>query len=518
MKLNRNSRKKNVFLTSGMGLIYQLCSNLMAFVYRTVFLYVLSVDYLGINGLFSNIINIFSLAELGIGSVIVYRLYDPIKNADVSQMSALMRFYSQFYHLLAVIIAVVGIALTPFLPLFIHDLNEVPSDVNIYVVYLLFVLQSVTSYLFVYKQSLLNADQRGYIVSLAQSVWTVVRYLLQIVFLLITRDFTLTLAVGIVANVASNAVFSGIITGWYSEVFACKNKLRKDEKQSIFKDTFALLCHNIGQTVVFSTDNLILSTFVGTVAVGIYSNYSLIINAVSNVLKTILGTFTSSIGNFKLSADSKAVYELYKKLRFANMWIASFCACSLYLLLSPFISVVWNGEKILFSDSVVLALCISFFLSYARIVNGSFINACGLFVRDKIRPLIEAIVNLVVSIVLVEQIGIVGIFIGTIISNMVTVWWREPYILYHELFETSLTEYIKEYVKWCLLCVIAVLGIGRIFESLPMNMFFLIIRFVICGIVINVFFAAVMWRRESFQYYRKLLWEMLNNKILKRRR
>lgn len=513
MNFNKNSRKKNVFLTSGMGLAYQLCSNIMAFVYRTVFLYVLSVDYLGINGLFSNIISIFSLAELGIGSVIVYRLYSPIKNADVPKMAALMRFYSQFYHLLAVIIAIVGMALTPFLSLFIHDLNEVPADVNIYIVYLLFVLQSVTSYLFVYKQSLLNADQRGYIVSLAQSLWTVLRYVLQIVFLLIARDFTLTLAVGIVVNVCSNAVFSRIITKWYPEVFAYKNKLETAEKQSIFKDTFALLCHNIGQTVVFSTDNLILSTFVGTVAVGIYSNYSLIINAVANVLKTVLGTFTSSIGNFKLSSDTKAVYELYKKLRFANLWITSFCACSLYLLLSPFISVVWNGERILFSDDVVMVLCVSFFLSYARIVNSSFINACGLFVRDKIRPLIEAVVNLVVSVVLVEKIGVIGIFIGTVVSCLVTVWWREPYILYHELFKVSLKEYMWEYLKWCVLCLAAVLGIGKIFEFLPMNIFFLFVRFLICGVGINAFFAVVMWRCESFRYYRELLWELARKRL-----
>ena len=483
MNFNKNSRKKNVFLTSGMGLAYQLCSNIMAFVYRTVFLYVLSVDYLGINGLFSNIISIFSLAELGIGSVIVYRLYSPIKNADVPKMAALMRFYSQFYHLLAALIAVVGVALTPFLSLFIHDLNEVPADVNIY------------------------------IVSLAQSLWTVLRYVLQIIFLLIARDFTLTLAIGIVVNVCSNAMFSRIITKWYPEVFAYKNKLEKAEKRSIFKDTFALLCHNIGQTVVFSTDNLILSTFVGTVAVGIYSNYSLIINAVSNVLKTALGTFTSSIGNFKLSSDRKAVYELYKKLRFANLWITSFCACSLYLLLSPFISVVWNGEKILFSDGVVIVLCVSFFLSYARIVNSSFINACGLFVRDKIRPLIEAAVNLVVSVILVEKIGVIGIFIGTVVSCLVTVWWREPYILYHELFKVSLKEYMWEYLKWCVLCLAAVLGIGKIFEFLPMNIFFLFVRFLICGVGINAFFAIVMWRRESFRYYRELLWEVARKRL-----
>lgn len=512
MEFNKNSRKKNVLLTSGSGMLNQLWINLIAFVYRTVFLYVLSIEYLGINGLFSNIINIFSLAELGVGSVIVYRLYEPIKRSDLSKTAALMRFYKQFYHLLAVGIAAAGVSLIPFLDVFIHDLNEVPSDVNIYVVYVLFVIQSVTSYLFVYKQSILNADQKGYIVLLVQTIGSFLRYSFQILFLLITKDFMITLTAGIFVNILFNAGFSIYITRTYAELFKREDRLEKQEKKEIFKDTFALLCHNIGQTVVFSTDNLILSSFVGTIAVGIYSNYSLIINAVSSILKSLLGTFTSSIGNYKLSASSEEVYGLYKKLHFVNMWAVSFCASSLYLLLNPFISVVWNGKKILFSNDIIVVLCISFFISASRVVNGSFVNGCGLFVRDKIRPLIESTINLVVSIVLVRRMGTAGVFWGTIISSLLTVWWREPYILYHELFKVSLKNYMAEYFGWLVLSLTACWGIQLFFQNIPLTTFFLIVRFVACAVVINLYFMLITWKTKSFQYYKDLLWSYARKK------
>ena len=512
LKFNKKSRKRNALLLSGMGILNQLISNIAAFIYRTVFIYWLSVEYLGINGLFTNIIQIFSLAELGIGSVIIFRLYKPIKEDNIEQTAALMHFYKCFYQLMAGLILVVGIALAPFLPHIIHDASEIPEDINLYVVYVLYILQSATSYLFAYRQALLDADQKGYVSTAVQMVVTCLRYGVSILVLYLTRNYTLVLALGIVVNLIGNIWIYLYVSKNYSEIFSSKSRLNKKEIIQIYKDTGAMLCHRIGSTVVNSTDNIIMSMYVGTVAVGLYSNYFMIIQIIQNVMNNLLGSFTASIGNHTLSVNREERYQLYKKLRFANMWISVFCTSSLYLLINPFIQVVW-GKELLFSKDIVLILCLNFFLYSSRIVNGSFSNAAGMFVYDRIRPLIEAVLNLVISVILAQRMGVAGVFLGTIISSLFTVWWREPYLLYRKVFEKKMAWYFETYFLWMILliAVTAVLNAG--FSGLPVTMFYLIVRFLICGLGINLVLALFMCRNQHFLYYVQFLKTLISKKF-----
>ena len=293
-EFNKKSRKRNAVILSGMGMLNQVVSNLAAFIYRTVFIYWLSIEYLGINGLFSNIIQIFSLAELGIGSVIVYRLYKPIKEDDVEKTAAYMHFYQRFYQLMAVLILIVGVLVAPVLKYVIHD-AEVPRDINIYVVYALYIIQSATSYLFAYRQTLLDADQKGYINTAVQMVFTCTKYVASIIVLYFTRNYTLVLAIGIIINLLGNIWIYVYVSHSYSDVFQSTGRLSRAEIFQIYKDTGAMLCHRIGSTVVTSTDNIVMSMYVGTVAVGIYSNYYMIIQIIQNVMNNLLGGFTSSI-------------------------------------------------------------------------------------------------------------------------------------------------------------------------------------------------------------------------------
>ncbi|MCI8417923.1 MAG: hypothetical protein HFI33_10610 [Lachnospiraceae bacterium] len=511
MEFNKKSRKRNAILTSGAGVINQLCNVIFSFVYRTIFLYILSVEYLGISGLFSNIMQVFSLAELGIGSVIVYRMYQPIKDGNINKTASLMNFYKNFYHTLGVGILVFGVLLIPFLPYLIHDLNEVPDDVSINTIYFLYVFQSASSYLFVYKQSLLQADQKGYMVALLGAGTIIIKNAVLILVLVMSHNYTLTLTAGIFTTIIINFSFNFYITAKYKEVFESKERLDKEERLSIFKDTLALVCHKIGQTIVFTSDNLVLSAFVGVAAVGRYSNYSLIILSVAYILNAIMGEFTSSIGNFMLSADMVSKKKLYERLLFLNMWLTSFCTVALYELLNPFIQ-VWKGQEYLFNREIVLLLSIDFFIRTSRIINGSFINAAGLFVKDRGRPLIEAGINLILSIVLVKKIGIAGVFIGTIVSVLLTAWWREPYLLKKYLIQNSLWRYYLLVIRWSMLSILVVMVIDNVFAVWPLNFMWLVLRFMVCAVIANAFYTIFMWRNSDFRYYIVLIKRLITCK------
>lgn len=509
---NKSSRKKNAMLVSGMSTLSQVISNVAAFIYRTVFIYCLSEEYLGINGLFSNIIQLFSLAELGIGSVIGFHLYKPIKEEDIDQTAELMRFYKHFYQLIAFAIILIGVALSPFLPYIIHDAKEIPSDINLYVVYALYIFQSATSYTFSYRQTLLNADQKGYIVTATQTIFTCVRYIISIIVVYLTRNYTLVLISTIVINLLNNLFIYLYVGHFYAEIFRNKSRMKKEGIIQIFKDAGAMMCHRIGATVVTSTDNIIMSMYVGTVSVGIYSNYLLIIQMIQNIISSSFASFASSIGNYVLTVKGEERYQLYKKLRFANMWIVVFCTSSLYLLINPFIQIVW-GKNLIFSKEIVFILCTNFFLFASRSANGAFNIAAGTFVYDKTRPLIESALNLFISVALVKRIGVSGVFLGTIISSGLTVWWREPYLLFKKVFDQKLGEYFITYAFWVVLLFTITIPFEKLLELLPLNMFYLVIRFLICGIGINVILVLIMCRNQYFCYYLEFIKRLLAKKF-----
>lgn len=437
---NRESRKKNVLRASFTGATCNLINTVLGFIYRTIFIRVLSSSYLGINGLFSNILQILSFADLGISTAIVYRFYEPISKNDVTKVGRLMNFFKKVYNGVASIILVAGLSLLPFLNQFIKESSEIPSDINLQEVYLLFLFQTLSSYLFVYKQTILSADQKQYIVSLIQTCITFLRYAFQVAILLVTQKYIWVLVSNILLNILLNLVFSEWVSHKYKEVFSIKESISKEEKKEIFDDTKATLCHKIGGTVLNSTDNIILSRYVGIVATGLYSNYSMILSSLSSVLNQVFGSFTSSLGNAHVEQTKEQKYISYRRLLFGNLWATSICTVCLYSLLNDFIT-IWLGPNMLLDSLTVMVLCIQFFMETARIISMSYTNGCGLFIRDKIRPVIEAVINLIVSIIMANLLGTAGVFVGTIVSHLCTVFWREPYLLYRYEFGKTMQEY-----------------------------------------------------------------------------
>lgn len=499
---NHTEREKNIVRSSLIGAISHVAQLIPTFVGRTIFLWVLTEEYLGITGLFTNLLLVLSLADLGIATAITFRFYEPVSRQDIVQIGKLMNFFKSVYTGIVIVLLTVGLAVTPFVKFMVNDVREIPADVNLHVVYLLFLADTVASYLFVYKQTLLAVDQRNDIVSLCQTGCVYAAAAAKIAVLLITRNYTAYLLSGIAMTILINYAVSLWVTRKYRPVFAVKEQLTEQEKWQIFSDTGACLLHKVGTTVLSGTDNLVLTKMIGLAATGLYSNYSIITANLTAVLAKLFGNYVSSIGNAKVKLEKGEHYSMYRKLRFLDWFMTSVSAVCLYVLLNDFIS-IWLGDHFLLDRFTVACLVAQYFLAVARVTNESYINACGLFVKDKPRPIIEAIMNLVISVPLAKYIGIAGVFLGTIISHSLTVGWREPYILYRYEFQRGQGGYWAEFITFILITGGLCFGIDelKIFFRLDINNWLLwLAEAVITALASTAVLSLVFWRKEGFRF------------------
>lgn len=513
---NTNSRTNNVIKTSAVSVGCNVLNTLFSFIYRTIFLYVLSANYLGISGLFTNILQILSIAELGITNAITYRFYKPIKESDVEKVGQLMNFFKFVYRIIAATIVIFGMSLYPFLDNLIGNASEVPADVNLHLVYILYLLQSVSSYFYAYKQVILSADQKQYTVSVLHTIVSFLKYLVQIVALIVLRNFTISLATGIVVTIATNFAISLWVDKQYRPVFKIKSQLSGQEKKQILFDTKATMCHKIGGTVLSSTDNIVLTKFVSLVVTGYYANYTIITNGLNAILTQLLGNFTSSFGNAHVSLGKERNKEIFEKMFFVNSFFAGAASVLLFELINSFIS-MWVGPEMLLNKVTVGAVCAQFYFESGRQVAKSFTNGCGLFVKDQLRPIIQSIINIVVSIVFVKQIGLPGVFIGTIVSHLVTVFWREPYLLYKYEFEASTRSYWLQFAKYTMISLGVVCACEFAKQAINYqcnNIFVWIIEAVIIFGLFTAVFIGINWKDEHCIFFRRFVCKKV--KFLKR--
>lgn len=418
----------------------------MSFVSRTVFIKVLGEQYLGLNGLFMNILSVVSFAELGIGAAITYSLYEPIAKNDNEQILALMQLYRKVYHTIALIILVIGLIITPFLPLLISgNTSEVG---NIYVAFILFLLNSVFSYLWNYKRSIFFADQQGYINSLNTLVFQVGAQVFQIIFLLVYPSYYIYLILQIVLTVLSNIQISRLANKHYP-FLKRKNKVKVSKKviNYIKKNVTGMVSAKIGGIVVTGTDNILLSAFLGLGVVGIYSNYTLILNGMTNVVNQGISAVTSSIGNMHVTEGKGKQQNIFYEYTHIT-GVVGFCiSLGMISFFSPFIN-LWVGNKYILDELTTWLIVINFFVTQLRQSNINFTNAYGLYWEQRIKPLYESGVNLIVSLVLITvfSLGIKAVIIGTLVSNLLVNAWWEPLIVLRNGVKSSLVSYAKVYL------------------------------------------------------------------------
>ena len=480
----------------------QLISNIISIIFlfasHTVFIKTLGISYNGLNGLFTNIITILSLLELGIGSSITYNLYQYVKNNDVEIIKSIMHFYKKIYNYIAILVLLVGLLIVPFLKFIVHD---APSDTNIYIVYLLFLIAAVASYIFSYKRDLIIAQQKNYIASIIQIVYTVFLHSTQIVILITTNNFYLYLVLKILWVLLENILISVITNKMYPYLKDKKvNSLDQKIKDAIINRVKALVVHKTSWAVTNGTDNIIISIFLGIKTVGLYTIYNYIFTSVRKIFGNIIQVTTPSIGNMLLENNCEKNYQIFKKIIFLNFWIATFTSVCLLLITEPFIT-MWLGRKNLLDFTVLLVLVINYFQMMMRSTYNSFKDAAGIWVEDRIVPLIQLSINIISSIILLHFFGLKGVFMGTIICNFTVWFYSYPKYIYKRLFNRSVISYYFELLIRLLLFAF-ILTISWFINQYSLNIFTSVI---ISIIVPNLLLFIIYFKSNEFKYYYHLL-------------
>lgn len=518
MSTNQTNRTRNSIYNLVSGSFGQLLIVFLTFITRSVFLKVLGSEYLGINGLFSNILSMLSLAELGVGTAITYNLYKPIAEQDDHRILLLMKFYKLAYRVIGLVILVMGILLLPFLRFLIKDYNSLQSlNINIYLIFCLYLLQSISTYLFfAYKNTLITAHQMQYKLNMTMCLFTIGVNLVQILVLFVFRSFILYTVVVIIFNISQNIVFSIMTDRMFPYM---KKKITESlsiaEIKALFKDCYALFLYKINYVVINSTDNIVISSFIGIITVGLYSNYLLIYKAIKQVLDMFYIAVTASLGNLNVTADANHKYKIYEAFNFITALLFGTAAIGVFVVGDSFIN-RWLGTKYVIAQPFSLLLGIEIYTLGIRTVLAKFRNTMGLFQQGKYRPVAGIIINVIVSILLVKPLGIYGVMIGTIVADCATFVWFDPIIIHKYGFggKHHVSLYFRKFIKYVLITCLA----GAISWSIcslvdGAEWLLIILKSGICIFVSCAMFVLFNLKSHELNYFTNLFLRIARRKI-----
>ena len=476
-----------------------LFSFILSFIVRTVFIYSFGTEYLGVKGLFANIMSVLAFFEVGMGAAIVFRLYTPIAENDHQRINQLMRYYRIAYRWIALIVASAGLMILPFLRFILGDVSGIEE--NLHIVFLLFLLSSVTSYLLVYRKSLIIAHQQEHLISTVFLVYHVAVAVLQILVLVCFRSFYLFIIVEIAAKVAQNIFISYLCKRKHPYITEPVEQLPREDRRGIFKDVRALILYRMSDIVFTAKDSILLSMFVGLTIVGVYSNYVLIINAVLTLIFRMIYPLTASIGDVNATSTIAKQELVYKSVNFMTFWLYGMAGVCLYAVLPSLIN-VWIGADYLLGQHVLAIIIANFYMLGAVETYKIFRGTFGLFVQGQIRPVLATIINVTVSLILVHYLGIAGIFLGTLSSYLAIYIWYDPLVVYRHAFKKSPAPfYIRSMAYLATVAASAYLtDILCELITVANPLLTLIARAVVAFVFVNGVFAALFWRMMEFRY------------------
>ncbi len=498
---------KNVIVATVMNLI----NIIIGFVAQRIFIQTLGTEYLGINGLFTNILSMLGIVELGLGSAIIYHLYKPLAEQDEEKIKSLMLFYKVGYRVIGIIIALIGLAIIPFLQFIV---GEVTISENIIYIYLLFLMDIVVSYLLTYKRSILYADQKTYVINLVHIGYLLIMNAVQLTILILTKNYIFYLWIKIVCRILENIVITIIANHKYPYIKDKKaKKINQKVRESIFTKVRGLVYHKIGTFIVLGTDNIIISSFLGVVTVGLYSNYNLIIQALNNLFNQVFNSITASVGNLLVEKDKDKAYLVYQNILFFNSWIYAFASTGLLCIIEPFIK-IWIGSEFIIPFGVLVTLVINFYLQGMRKTANTFKEAAGIFYEDRFVPLWESLINIIASIILVNIFGLMGVFMGTIISTFVLFFNSYPKFVYQPLFNRTYKQYIKDYIPYVLATVLSIVITYFVTSCITVDntIIQVVSNFGLVLLIPNSIHWLLFHKTNQFKYYKGLFTKLIKRK------
>lgn len=503
---NSGSRTFNSMKNIIMGFMSQGIVLGVGFVNRIVFTRCLTAEYLGVNGLFTNILSMLSLAELGIGTAIVYALYKPLAEKNEKEIAILMNYFAKAYKVIGCVVAVVGVLLLPFLDLLIGATPNIEE--NIYVIYLLYLFNTSLSYFFTYKSSLLTADQKNYVLTSIYSGIMVLQCVLQCIILVFTQNYILYLVCQVVGTLIYNIIISKVAEKEYSFIHNYKNqKLDNQTQKALFINIKALVITKISGILVNSTDNIIITALKGLKTTGLSSNYVLLTNTLNSILTMIFSSMTASIGNANAVENDNRKKQIFYAINLLNFWLYGWCTISFIVLADDIIKSCF-GEQYLLPLNIVVILAINFYTVGMQNAVWTYYSTLGLFDHGKYLGLITGLTNLVLSIVLGNMHGLFGILVATFISRLLTNLWYSPYALFRYGFHGGFLTYCKRYLQQVFQLMITMAIVCMITRFKIENFYIEFgLKLLICVVMPNVLFLAFTFKTEEFQELKgKLCW------------
>ena len=491
----RKSLRNTVF-----GMVGLFCSLVVSFATKSVFVRLLGAEYNGVNGLFTNILQVLNLAELGFTTSISYALYKPLKEKDEHTTAALMSYFAKVYRVIALVVAMMGLCCIPFLQYLIaEDISELSFSLNeLRGYFAMYLASTVCSFLLAYKRTIITADQNNYLVTNVDNICNIVLNIVQLILLLVYKNFYAYLATMIARTIINNLILHLIASKRYPYLHLYrKEKLTKTEKNAIFKNVRAAFLHRIGNVAIFSTTSIIISAFVSLIDAGKYSNYIMIVTNVNNFINIIFTAVTASIGNLCVDESEDRQYAVFKKIQYLALFSGVFSYICFVSLFNPFI-VIWVGEDMVMSMWVVFAVSLNAMVGYLRKAVNTFKDAKGMFRNDWYKPLLEAGVGIGLAIGLSYVWGTFGVVLGYTLSTIFIAIPIENVVLFKQGIHKSVIRQILTLVVAALFAF-AVGALGYYINTfIPSGIGWFILRFIFVVIfAAGAFILATCWTPEG---------------------
>jgi O-antigen/teichoic acid export membrane protein len=496
-------RSQNAIRNIIFGVILKVYQIVLPFVMRTAMIYILGVQYLGLNSLFVSILQVLNLVELGVGAAMTFNMYKPIAVDDTYRICAIMRLYKLYYRVIGFFIMIGGLLILPIIPRLI--LGEVPSDVNIYIIYVLNLGATVLSYwLFAYKNSLLIAHQRVDVISKITLVTDSIKYGFQMFLLLVVKNYYAYLIVTLVAQILTNIITSIVVDKMFPN-YKPSGNLEKSEIKIVNKQVKDLFTSKIGAVILNSVDTIVISAFLGLTSLAVYQNYYYIITSVITFAGILFNACTAGIGNSIVVESKDKNYRDLNKFTFIINWISGVCTSCLLCLLQPFMY-FWVGEELMLNMSAVVCFCIYYFIYTINQLLNLYKDSAGIWHEDRFRPLVTALANLGMNLIMVQFIGVYGVLLSTVFSML---FIGMPWIIYNlfsVLFKRKPWEYIKKLFHYTIITCIACVTTYMICSITPKyGILSFIVKIVICCIIPNLIFFISYMRCEEFKEVKHLV-------------
>ncbi|MDY2882891.1 MAG: O-unit flippase [Romboutsia timonensis] len=495
-------RIKKSLVNSTANIITFVAMIIPTFLLRKVFLLTLGDSWLGVSSLYSNIVGLLSIIELGVGSAIVFSLYKPFANNQREKVKGYLNFYNKFYKRIGTAIFIIGLILMPFLNFLIKD------EVNIFqanVGFVLYLLNTYITYLFSYKICVLTVQQEEYKISISLSISKICISLLQIISLYVYPSFIIYMIIQVIIQLIYYLIINMYINSKYKWINEVNGEISQSETQNLYKQMRALFMHKIAGFVVDSTDNIVITAFINLSSVAKYNNYYLIVNSVKSIINRGLSGITASIGNLLVEEDSEKAFIVHKRIFFLNFWITSLSTIILYNVINQFIS-LWVGDNQIINKFTINIILINFYFTCMRGTVEKFQEGSGNFDQDKYAAILEAVINLISSVILVQYIGLVGVLLGTFLSNFLVIFWTKPLVIYKYVFKRSIKEYFRMYFKYGFIMTIPLIVTNFICNDIKQNISItgFIVNIIINIIVVNIIYFLILRKTNEFLYFKNL--------------